>query len=133
MVNAHYYKSGIILMLFLLSALSFANANASGIVTVTTTDGDVYEDVTYKVNSYYKTVKLEKEGFEKNVSFSKIESIVDKDGIDITDRILGRYTRTEEKQWVSRDSEKFKSANVRPWQAVAKLGLNFSIPFGITY
>lgn len=122
--------ASIVVILFLLLA---ANVYADEIVTVTTTDGERYEDVTYKVNKYYKTVRLEKEDFEKNVSFSKIESIVDSGGNDITEKVLGSYYSAEKTQWVSRESKTFKKAIAKPWEGAIRVGLNFSIPSGDYY
>lgn len=133
MVNANDSRTRIALIIFLIFLFLAPFAYADEIVTVTTTDGEIYEDVTYKVNRYYKTIKLEKEEFEKNVSFGKIASIIDAEGTDITARVLGSYYKAEKEQWVSRKSKMYKKATAKPWQGILRLGLNFSIPTGDYY
>lgn len=125
----HY---SVISMLFiLLFSGSIAVAKDDG--TVVLKSGTRYENITYSVDRFYKVVKFEYEGREKNVSFIDIEAIYDLEGNDVTDEKLGTRSGPRDETWLSEESDKVKTARAKDWNGMLRLGANYSIPSGDYY
>lgn len=78
--------------------------------TITTSDGIVYENVTFKIDQMYKVVSFKLEGRKRNISFTRIKSIVDADGNDITTEMLGNVYHSQRETWEREDSKIIRQA-----------------------
>jgi hypothetical protein len=78
-------------ILILLLASGFTMAAKKG--TIVLKNGDTYENIEYKIDKEYKTVKakLSDGETEKNFSFSNIDAIYDSDGNNLAPKLLGRW------------------------------------------
>lgn len=126
--------------------------------TIVLKSGDRFERVDYMVVKAYKVVQFETSGQKKSVSFTDIQSILDRDGVDVTTQVLGGDYRkadtpstspttpssptspTEakpatngEQTWLEPDHEVYQRHRFRPWDIALQLGPNFTLPVGHYY
>jgi hypothetical protein len=95
--------------------------------------GEEYKDVEFTVNDVYKTIQVDYEDQKLNVSFSDIEMITDRDGRDITGRIIGGYYKPTQENWLSERSKRVIASRAKPWNSILSFGGNFSFPAGSYY
>jgi hypothetical protein len=128
-----YSKYVVLITLCLLFIGLTPPARAEDIATIHLKSGTEYRDVPIKVDDIYKTIEIVWEGKKLNISYSDIESISDKDGKDITERVLGRAKKSSNETWLSKDSEQVRVKRAKPWNAIISAGGNYSIPSGDYY
>lgn len=123
----------VLALAFIIVSVLSAAAAADEYGTIVLKSGDRYEDVLYKVNNYYKVVKVDYEGKEVNISFIDIESIHDRHGRDITKKILGSRYAAPGETWLTEGSQVIRRSREKIWNAALRLGTNYSIPSGDYY
>ncbi len=87
------------LAIFILTCtLVFSGAvRADNTGTIITKDGRQFSDATYKIDNYFKVVKI-KTGNDKeeiSVSFTDIEAIIDENGYNVAPELLGQLYKPE--------------------------------------
>jgi len=80
-----------LLILGITSSVTAKNASR-----IELSDGTVYEDVAFETDRQFRVIYVSVEDEEKTISFTKIVQIVDDDGEDITEEIIGKlYVKPE--------------------------------------
>ena len=124
----------LIFVLFAAILLTSVAVLAAQTGTVTLKDGTVFENVTITTDKTYKVIEFKLRGKKKAFSFNEIESIVDQDGNDITEEVVGSYYRTEmNDEFLSEQSKAYRHARRRLWKTAFSLGGNYNIPSGDYY
>jgi hypothetical protein len=100
----------LVLLTLLLICLTSATSAASVTATVVLKTGATLENTTFKVDKYYKVIKIEQDGEKRNISFDKIDSIIDADGQYITAEVMGGVYEGSTQETVSENSESYRSA-----------------------
>ena len=118
----------------LLAAVLAANVSAKLAGSIVLKTGEAYDSVTFSVNNVYKTITIELDDRDREVSFKDISRITDQSGNDITRDILGsRYSPAVRETWVSENSEVYRHATAKLWNCAVRFSGNYSIPIGDYY
>ena len=87
-----FLKAILLSFVFLIFASSVESADYSTYDgTIVLKNGTKYEDISFKINSRFKTLTFKLEDEKKHVSFTNVDKIYDSEGDDITDQVLGNY------------------------------------------
>ena len=130
-----------------------AMAFPSDTVTVLATSHK-FENVTYRADFENKRLEIDQDGWQLAIDFSDIVAVYAKDGSIITDKVIGRGSKSgadsistapidtakvtnknipEEEHWVSRESKIIKNAKKKRWSVGLRGASNYSIPSGQYY
>lgn len=117
------------LLAFALSA--YAGAQQHG--TILLKSGERIENVKFEINKFYKVIAVVEGNTKRNISFTDVQTIYDRDGFDITVDVIGGYYKSSEEKWQSQESPQYRSARTKPWAIAFRIGGNYSIPLGNYY
>jgi hypothetical protein len=116
--------------------VSFCPNGISAEATFILTDGRQFDSIPFKVDHVYKVVTLMTDSVATNVSFDKIQAIIDINGMDVTNEVLRRQHKAmpeSNETWLSESDEVVRESRKRLWNFGMRLGGNFSSPFGDYY
>lgn len=120
------------LILGFIIALTFISiASATDIGTIKLKNGEVYENVPYEVNDFYKTVLFTYQGQRINVEYSQIESITNGNAEDITSRVLENGENGDTHH--DHEYEQDEKTSDKSWSGIISAGGSFTIPLGDYY
>lgn len=121
-----------VLTFLFLTFLSGSVLAASG--TVVLKSGERLDYTEYVVDYGFKVLKLTVQGEKRAVSFADIEAIVDLDGKDITNQVIGaKYKSPAQQSFMSSRSEEYRRLSSKPWNFGIHFGGTFTIPSGDYY
>ena len=87
----------LILLFILMTWTGTVHGAVSG--TIILKSGERYEKITFMVDYYRKVVTVYVADTKTDVRFDQIDSIIDKDGMNVTDALLRRGAAGEEHKW----------------------------------
>ncbi|MEW6411377.1 MAG: hypothetical protein AB1483_02760 [Candidatus Zixiibacteriota bacterium] len=102
--------------------------------TITLKDSTVYENVSYTVDRRLKTISFKFENKKKVVSFTDVTVIVDSNGEDVTESVVGdHYRQRGGETWKSADSDVHREARRKLYKIGFSWGGNYCFPLGDYY
>jgi hypothetical protein len=110
-----------------------SSAGAANDVTVVTKAGDRYEHASITIDNQYKTIKIVSGDTKKNISFTDVQVIYDKNGKDITSKFVKGYAQPSRNTWSRIDDPSFIESKRLPYTLGLRFAGNFSVPFGDYY
>ncbi len=116
-------------LLFLLAFPLPVLAAANG--TIILKSGQEYRNVTFKIDHYYKVVTIFITDAMIDVSFNEIDSIIDNEGMDVTNDLLKRLHKEKKRSretWRSKTDPVIKKARTKLWNTGIRFASNFSLP-----
>jgi opacity protein-like surface antigen len=119
-VRSKFHQSFLFLILLILVYASLACA--ADIATIKLKSGEVYKDVSYEVNDFYKTILFIYEGQRINIEFGQIESITVTNSQDISSQVLNSANSKIELVPIE------NQIAPNPWRVLFSFGGNFSAP-----
>jgi hypothetical protein len=118
------------------------------------TNTNKYNNVIYQVDTTNKIIQIERDGWKSQIKFSDIDTILDKNGSDVTLLILGGNSSAEnnalmvaadslkikneshgniKESWISENSRTIEQARTKKWEAGIGGSVNFSVPASSYY
>ncbi|MEE8575676.1 MAG: hypothetical protein V3T31_00330, partial [candidate division Zixibacteria bacterium] len=132
MSSMSHSKLTVIFALLLVLTASIATA-ATIMGTIVLKSGDRIEDVEFKVDKLYKVLKFKQGNEKRNISFDKIESILDPEGEDITAEVMGGIYESGNHGTVSQKSDSYKKATKPRWSVAVSPLVGYSLLAGNYY